>query len=536
MFFRYLSFVFVSLAFVLASVDGEGSIPDDASGNRKVVHVVIDGLTARTLDSLLAANDLPNLAFIKEQGAFTDNARIDFDSSQTLPSHVSMFTGLTVEEHGNKEDKDPGNSRAINGLENIFDLVNDANMRSCFFGSKDKFEFFERSSWAIDHYDYNKNGEDTVSAFKTQMDAKVPCVYSFVHFREPDKAGHSDGPDDKEYVQAVKKADGFVGQVRSILESRNMMADTAIIVVTDHGFEIDGNHSDRTDENVYTVPFFVMGPHVKAGANLYELNQGRYADPGNTRPSNNAAKQPIRTQLSGVLAADFLGIGSNNGPLATSNQLLKVGSGDLVSFPTMAPTTVALSTDAPTVMPTMPTAPPTEATATPTTSVPTMSPQTTPAVQSFEAIAMTYISERRKAKAFGRRRMMLNLQRRFRKSKQGLLQFDLSSGRIEEMTKIEIALTCTKSSSSGGISFFKTLESNWNQKTVTWKTAPGRDTNIGSLPVPKVLAGETYTTTLVGGKDIVDSNGLVSLRVSTRSRIGSKFVDGKLIVTYGEKS
>lgn len=277
-----------------------------------------------------------------------------------------------------------------------------------------------------------------------------------------------------------------------------------------------------------------MGPHVKAGANLYELNQGRYADPGNTRPSNNAVKQPIRTHLSGVLAADFLGIGANNGPLATSNQLLKVDSGDVFGSPTMVPTV-----DAPTAMPTMAspsTDAPTKATATPTTSVPTMSPQTTPAVQSFEAIAMTYISERRKAKAYGRRRMMLNLQRRFRKSKQGLLQFDLGSERIEEITKIEIALTCTKSSDSGVISFFKTLETNWNQKTVTWRTAPRRDRNIGSFPVPKVLAGETYTTTLVGGKDVVDSNGLVNLRVFTRSRVGSKFVDGKLIVTYGEIS
>ena len=231
---RYLQYAFVLLAYVLTATNADGSIPDDPSGNRRAVHVVIDGLTVRALDSLLAANDLPNLARMRDQGAFTNNARIDYDSSQTLPTHVSLFTGLTVEEHGLKDDKDPGSSRAINGLHNIFNLVHDANIgRSCFFGSKDKFVYFDRSEWKIDHYEYHKNGEDTITAFGEEMGSNDPCVYSFVHFREPDKAGHSDGPDDKEYREAVRKADGFLGQVLGILESNNMMSDTAIIVVTD---------------------------------------------------------------------------------------------------------------------------------------------------------------------------------------------------------------------------------------------------------------------------------------------------------------
>lgn len=546
--FRFLP---IALAYALGSTHAD-SIPDDVTGKRKVVHIVLDGLTARALDSLLADNRLPILAYIKSKGVFTDNARIDYDSSQTLPSHISMFTGLTVEQHGFKEDKDPGTSKAINGLNNIFDLVSDAKLgRTCLFAAKDKFNFFKRSTWNIDHYDYNKDGEDTVSAFKAEMEGDDPCVYSFVHFRQPDKTGHADGPDDKEYRQAVQDADEFVGDVLDILANGNMMDNTAVIVATDHGFEVDGNHSDKTDKNVYTVPFFVMGPHVEAGSNLYEMNLESYADPGNTRPNNDATKQPIRTRHSGVLAADFLGVGANVGPLATSNQLLNVNSGESSDSPTKTPTAAPPSSDTPTTVPTVmptqapttplspavptviteaPTAAPSTVVPTVTTGAPTPTPQI-PSIQSFEAIGMTYINEKRKAKAYGSRRMILNIINRFRKARQGLLRFDLSAGRIDEIAKIEVALACTKGSGNG-VSFFKTIESNWDQNTVTWEAAPGKDYKIGSIS--GLQTGETYTTTLIGGKRLVDENGILSILVTTRSRKNSLFDNGKLIVTYSE--
>ena len=225
---------------LLSQLCSADSIPDDPSNSRRVLHIVLDGLTARSVDSLLSDGRLPNLAKLKANGAFTDNARIDHDSSQTLPTHVSMFTGMNVEDHGVKDDKDPGTPKSINGLENIFDLVSDANIGdTCFFGSKDKFKFFERSSWSITYFDYNKNGDDTIKSIREKMNSRDPCRYAFVHFREPDKAGHADGPDGKEYHRAVELADEYVGQVLEIYKSLRMLDQTAIIVMPDHGFEVD---------------------------------------------------------------------------------------------------------------------------------------------------------------------------------------------------------------------------------------------------------------------------------------------------------
>ena len=235
-----LSSFLVLLSQLLASCVGADSIPDDPSNKRRVLHIVLDGLTVRSVDSLLSDGRLPNLEKLKADGASTDNARIDYDSSQTLPTHVSMFTGMNVEDHGVKDDKDPGTSKSINDLENIFDLVSDANIGdTCFFGSKDKFEFFERSSWSISYFDYNKDGDDTIKAVRDKMRSRDPCRYAFVHFREPDKAGHADGPDDKGYLRAVELADGYVGEILEIYENLGMLDQTAIIFTTDHGFEVD---------------------------------------------------------------------------------------------------------------------------------------------------------------------------------------------------------------------------------------------------------------------------------------------------------
>lgn len=235
-----LSSFLVLLSQLLASCVRADSIPDDPSNNRRVLHIVLDGLTVRSVDSLLSDGRLPNLAKLKADGASTDNARIDYDSSQTLPTHVSMFTGMNVEDHGVKDDKDPGTSKSINDLENIFDLVSDANIGdTCFFGSKDKFEFFERSSWSISFFEYNKDGDDTIKAVSDKMRSRDPCRYAFVHFREPDKAGHADGPDDKEYHRAVELADDYVGEILEIYENLGMLDQTAIILTTDHGFEVD---------------------------------------------------------------------------------------------------------------------------------------------------------------------------------------------------------------------------------------------------------------------------------------------------------
>ena len=265
------------------------------------------------------------------------------------------------------------------------------------------------------------------------------------------------------------------------------------------------NHNDFDDPNVFTVPFFVSGPHVQRGSDLYELNiDGPYENPGKSRPRNNAIKQPIRVNLAGMLAADFLGVGARTGPLSVNKQNLKVSRSTIFA---PAPTT------APTAAPS-----------------PTNPDDKISQILYFYATGMTYINERRRQKTYGSRKVLI-VSRRFRRSKQGLLKFNVSlGGPIDEIARVELLLDCTKSANSG-IELFTTDSATWEQKFVTWRDAPRKVSRVGAIDSP-LYAGATYSVLLDGGKNLVDADGLISLRVSTKSSRGSRFENGKLLVTY----
>lgn len=118
-----------------------------AAKAKYVVHVVADGLRP---DHML---DYPNFAYLKSHGVGTGNARNQLLSSQTLPNHISMFTGLSVSEHGHIEDGD--SKEKLTSFVNIFDLVKAVGGTNAFYGAKEKFETFQKQ-WQIDNYVFTK--------------------------------------------------------------------------------------------------------------------------------------------------------------------------------------------------------------------------------------------------------------------------------------------------------------------------------------------------------------------------------------------
>ena len=61
-----------------------------------VVQISVDGLKPQYLQQLLDAGQAPNFAKLKAEGAWTLNARTDYDWTITLPNHTSMLTGRPV--------------------------------------------------------------------------------------------------------------------------------------------------------------------------------------------------------------------------------------------------------------------------------------------------------------------------------------------------------------------------------------------------------------------------------------------------------
>ncbi len=311
-----------------------------------VIHVSVDGLHADAA-ALLGATRAPAFDRLTREGASTRNARTDALRANTLTNHASMLTGRGVagpdghEWDNNADTDDPVTLHTNKGsyVSSVFDVAHDAGLSTALFSSKDKFSVFERS-WGV-YGAPHPNGSDKIdrTLIDNDMDAMARSFvdelvtqqwdYSFVHFREPDPTGHAYDWDldlDSAYMGAVEQVDGWLGEILDAVTSTPGLAgDTALIVTADHsGEEGFFNHVLLPPLLVVSgiVPFWVWGPGVDAGADLYALNPGsRLAPalpPADTSlpydsdaviPSYAAPVQPIRNADSPNLALDLLGLG-----------------------------------------------------------------------------------------------------------------------------------------------------------------------------------------------------------------------------------
>ncbi|MEX0979136.1 MAG: alkaline phosphatase family protein [Pirellulales bacterium] len=160
--------------------------------------------------------------------------------------------------------------------------------------------------------------------------------YTFLHYRDPDSAGHDTGWGSAAWDTVVQNVDGYLGDLFDLIENdAGLVGDTVIIVTADHGGSGTGHGTASSAAN-YTIPVLVWGPGVSAGADLYSLNPTTRLNPGTGRPDYTAAGQPIRNGDTGNLALDLLGLGAVPGSLSNSSQNLIVPEPSSVVLATIA--------------------------------------------------------------------------------------------------------------------------------------------------------------------------------------------------------
>ena len=332
-----------------------------------VIHISIDGLRADLLQALLA-NDSAGLygdyqRFVDE-GATTFNARTDFAYTNTIPNHTTMLTGRPVSipagqpittHHGYTNNSDPGPTDTLHNRGNpnlayvasVFDVVHDNGLTTGLYASKSKFVIYEQSYNAangapdvtaaddgtakIDTYinmstGTPSNASNLHAAFIQDLTTN-PRHYSFVHYRDPDTAGHAAGWGSASWNDAVRNVGGYLGDVFGAVETTPaLQGRTVIIVTTDHGGS-GTDHSQATVLAHYRIPLFVWGASIRAGADLYALNPGARSDPGTGKPDYNASPPPIRNGDTGNLALQLLGLGIVPGSTINAVQDLNAGQG-----------------------------------------------------------------------------------------------------------------------------------------------------------------------------------------------------------------
>ncbi|MCP3997623.1 MAG: hypothetical protein GY722_21570 [bacterium] len=338
----------------LATYAGDGCVEDPGgpTGGPYAVIVSVDGLRADTV-AALGPTELPNLYRLIDEGASTLNARTMFDATQTLPNHTSMMTGLPVlgvDGHQvtfNEDDGGTVHDTAGRYVPGMFDVAHDAGLGTALFAGKPKFDFLDRSwdavngaadvSGADDGSDkidvYQRNGgAATTASFLASMNS-ASFDLSFVHYAEPDAAGHANGWTSPEYNAAVRDVDGYVGQILGMVEGDpDLNGMTHVIVTSDHG-GTGVSHGDPALLGNATVPFFVWGPDVTAGSDLYSLNTTTRLDPGLSIPGHGATGQPIRNGDAANLALDLLDLAAVSGSVINASQDLAVDGAPVLDDP-----------------------------------------------------------------------------------------------------------------------------------------------------------------------------------------------------------
>lgn len=107
------------------------------------------------------------------------------------------------------------------------------------------------------------NGSDdpaVASAVVSYLSAHRPTLL-FVHFDSCDAAGHSYGYGSERHLAAVTSVDALIGEIYQALKQQDMLDDTLLMVVTDHGGTPGGSHGGDSEAEM-TIFFGAAGKTV----------------------------------------------------------------------------------------------------------------------------------------------------------------------------------------------------------------------------------------------------------------------------------
>lgn len=231
-----------------------------------VIIVSIDGLRPDAISRFGPAT----LQRLSREGRYALHARTIVPST-TIPSHVSMLTGVGPLQHRVLWNDD-NESHAAVSVPTVFSVVKREGLSTAAFYSKSKFaELIPRGALDTQAAPTRSEGiwpgESTVARAVEHLRGSAPSLL-FVHIGEPDYAGHSSGWMTDAYAEAVRGADSALGHLLVHADSTFGRGAYTVIVTSDHGGHSQTHGSTRANDLL--IPWVVWGAGVEAGLPLTE--------------------------------------------------------------------------------------------------------------------------------------------------------------------------------------------------------------------------------------------------------------------------
>lgn len=227
--------------------------------------------------AVIRESEMPVIKRMAAEGAATWEAHT-IVPPKTLPSHTSMLTGVGPDKHQVLwNNYTPGKGKVP--VPTIFTLAkqHDAKLVTAMFPGKQKF----RHLWlpgSLDVFDYEGPQEDVPLPDNEEIEklvipaqtvAKNASAYivskkpalCFIHFPDPDSAGHKSGWGSPQQKEAFKVSDQALGQLLKAIDQAGMASSTVVLVSADHG-----GHAKTHGENIpddINIPWIAWGRSVK---------------------------------------------------------------------------------------------------------------------------------------------------------------------------------------------------------------------------------------------------------------------------------
>lgn len=221
----------------------------------------------------VANAEMPFYKRLAAEGAHTWEA-YTIVPSITLPSHVSMLTGVGIQKHQvlwNDWDE----TKPPLAVPTIFRFAKERGLSTAMIVSKTKFHTLGHSGF-LDAY---LNPEDyrsasIAAAFVELFKTRQPNL-CFIHFGDPDRAGHGYGVNSPEKKRALAECDAALRTVVEAVASAGLADSSVFILTADHGGHdvvnkegrIVGTHGTADAVDV-TIPWIVWGKGVKPGITI----------------------------------------------------------------------------------------------------------------------------------------------------------------------------------------------------------------------------------------------------------------------------
>lgn len=252
----------------VARAQGTVSTGDEGVRAPKLLFIGIDGLRPDAME----VSETPNLSWLRINGAYASDAQAE-DLTFSGPNWSTILHGVHRDRH-NVTTNEYRRAR-IEEWPDLFARLEAHNpaLHTARLVTWDAIQKFQPTGADLALYhDYTEEGdrvmtEAAASLLKGEHPEQTGDIDAlFLYLGDVDVAGHEFGfhPDKHGYRDAIVRADEQVGLVLRAMRERETFEDEnwLVIVTTDHGGSIDGQHAGNTPEK-RTIPFIVWGREIR---------------------------------------------------------------------------------------------------------------------------------------------------------------------------------------------------------------------------------------------------------------------------------